>query len=153
MLLCANFHLKIATLLLAISGAISMLPQVTKPTSDATPTEQLPQHIYGLLDKLSCCRRQPNASAKFSLLLAEFLIKRKPNELCAQKRNRLLQHKYSLISSHTYFTYANFQLHRENALCATHALWEATLLSSAAQNGRAEIGASCGKFELAGKAK
>ncbi|KAH8410999.1 hypothetical protein KR222_005652, partial [Zaprionus bogoriensis] len=68
--------------LCAISGALSLLLQVSESTSVAAAEEeqqqQLPQRIYGLLDKLSCGRKQPpDASAKFALLLAEFLIKQK----------------------------------------------------------------------------
>lgn len=69
--------LKIVTLA-AICVALNQL-QVAESTDRSV--QQLPQRIYGLLNELSC-GLELNASAKFALLLAEFLIKREPNELC-----------------------------------------------------------------------
>lgn len=79
MLLFANICLKIATLA-TICGILSQL-QVAGAAAPAGSVQQLPQRIYNLLHQLSCGRKL-NASAKFALLLAEFLIKREPNELC-----------------------------------------------------------------------
>ncbi|EDW61855.2 uncharacterized protein Dvir_GJ22280 [Drosophila virilis] len=64
--------LKIVTLA-AICGALNQL-QVAESTDRSV--QQLPQRIYGLLNELSC-GLELNASAKFALLLAEFLIKQK----------------------------------------------------------------------------
>ncbi|XP_017146011.1 uncharacterized protein LOC108158285 [Drosophila miranda] len=66
--------LKLGLVLAAISGCC-MLPA---PLADREMDRQqeLPQRIYGLLDKMSCSRKL-NASATFALLLAEFLIKQK----------------------------------------------------------------------------
>lgn len=94
MFLDASIWLKIVTLC-AISGALTQSTTTatfaskyqldTTSVSTSPSQEQLQQRIYGLLDKLSCGRKL-NASAKFALLLAEFLIKREPNELCTFDR-------------------------------------------------------------------
>ncbi|XP_034650591.1 uncharacterized protein LOC117890062 [Drosophila subobscura] len=66
--------LKLGLVLAAISGCC--MQPAPLPQSDTDREQELPQRIYGLLDKMSCGRKL-NASATFALLLAEFLIKQK----------------------------------------------------------------------------
>lgn len=93
MFLDGNFCLKIVTLC-AISGTLKLLhvaesTSQTTTVSTSTSQDQVPQRIYGLLDKLSCGRKL-NASAKFALLLAEFLIKQKMRYVAPTRYERQL---------------------------------------------------------------
>ncbi|XP_022223276.2 uncharacterized protein LOC111074698 [Drosophila obscura] len=66
--------LKLGLVLAAISGCC--MQPATLAVRETDREQELPQRIYGLLDKMSCGRKL-NASATFALLLAEFLIKQK----------------------------------------------------------------------------
>ncbi|EDW02562.1 uncharacterized protein LOC6559047 [Drosophila grimshawi] len=94
MLQCVNFGLKILQLS-AICAVLTVLLQLADSTvyseseSNSKSVEQLSQRIYALLDKLSCGRKL-NASAKFSLLLAEFLIKQKMRYVAPTRFDRQL---------------------------------------------------------------
>ncbi|XP_023162922.2 uncharacterized protein LOC111594039 [Drosophila hydei] len=90
MLLFANICLKIATLA-TICGILSQL-QVAGAAAPAGSVQQLPQRIYNLLHQLSCGRKL-NASAKFALLLAEFLIKQKMRYITPTRYDRQLYYQ------------------------------------------------------------
>ncbi|XP_017960870.1 uncharacterized protein LOC108654229 isoform X2 [Drosophila navojoa] len=100
MLLFANICLKIATLA-TICGILSQL-QVAGAVTAAGSVQQLPQRIHNLLHQLSCGRKL-NASAKFALLLAEFLIKQKMRYITPTRYDRQLYyqllHKMNQLAS------------------------------------------------------
>ncbi|ALC41302.1 CG8401, partial [Drosophila busckii] len=70
-----------------ISGGLHC-SESNETTSESTT--QLSQRVYGLLDKLSCGRTSLHASAKFALLLAEFLIKQKMRYVAPTRYDRQL---------------------------------------------------------------
>ncbi|XP_034106404.1 uncharacterized protein LOC117569383 [Drosophila albomicans] len=89
------FRFKIVTLCaLSVGLALTLTQSASAAIAvSVTPTtsqeQQLPQRIYGLLDKLFTGRKL-NASAKFALLLAEFLIKQKMRYVAPTRYDRQL---------------------------------------------------------------
>ncbi|KAH8369935.1 hypothetical protein KR093_001512, partial [Drosophila rubida] len=80
--------------LCAVSAGLTLTltqstPVAVPVSTSTTQEQQLPQRIYGLLDKLFCGRKL-NASAKFALLLAEFLIKQKMRYVAPTRYDRQL---------------------------------------------------------------